>query len=103
MALVGRQDDGILGRQYGSFGGKPVSALRTQGDHASAWHQAPQRFDSVAVEPRQSSLASVVRMLDRIGCGYLILNSDRKVMEWNSAAQNTLEREGEAADTASKV
>ncbi|RUV22716.1 MAG: helix-turn-helix transcriptional regulator [Mesorhizobium sp.] len=103
MALVGRQDDGVLGRQYGGFGGKPVSALRTQGGHSSAWHQAPQRFDGVAVEPKQSSLASVVGMLDRIGCGYLILNSDRKVMEWNSAAQNTLEREGEAADTAGKV
>ncbi|ESX80532.1 transcriptional regulator [Mesorhizobium sp. LSHC420B00] len=40
-------------------------------------------------------------MLDRIGCGYLVLNRERKVVEWNAAAQTTLERQGEAADTAS--
>jgi len=42
-------------------------------------------------------------MLDRIGCGYLVLNRERKVVEWNSAAQTTLERQGEAADTASRL
>ncbi|MER9983814.1 hypothetical protein NKJ45_28465, partial [Mesorhizobium sp. M0103] len=40
-------------------------------------------------------------MLDRIGCGYLVLNRERKVVEWNAAAQTTLERQGEVADTAS--
>ncbi|WP_244440023.1 helix-turn-helix transcriptional regulator [Mesorhizobium metallidurans] len=42
-------------------------------------------------------------MLDRIGCGYLILNRERKVVEWNAAAQTTLERQGEAAETAGEL
>ena len=32
-----------------------------------------------------------------------ILNRERKVVEWNAAAQTTLERQGEAADTASEL
>jgi DNA-binding CsgD family transcriptional regulator len=42
-------------------------------------------------------------MLDRIGCGYLVLSGERKVIEWNAAAQATLERQGEAADTANAL
>ena len=56
-----------------------------------------------ADEPRRRCLESVTGMLDRIGCGYLVLNRERKVIEWNAAAQTTLERQGEPADTASEL
>ncbi|WP_244507947.1 helix-turn-helix transcriptional regulator [Mesorhizobium sp. ORS 3428] len=42
-------------------------------------------------------------MLERIGCGYLVLNGERKVIEWNAAARATIERQGEAAETASAL
>ena len=42
-------------------------------------------------------------MLDRIGCGYLVLSGERKVIEWNAAARATIERQGDAAETASAL
>ncbi|BCG82363.1 helix-turn-helix transcriptional regulator [Mesorhizobium sp. 113-3-3] len=58
------------------------------------------RPDAKPGGPQRRSLESITGMLDRIGCGYLVLDRDRKVIEWNAAAQDTLERQGEAADTA---
>jgi DNA-binding CsgD family transcriptional regulator len=48
-------------------------------------------------------MESITGMLERLGCGYLVLSREKKVLEWNAAAQNTLERQGEAADTASEL
>ena len=48
-------------------------------------------------------MESVTGMLDRIGCGFLVLNHERKVVEWNAAAQSTFERQGEAASTAPEL
>ncbi|MBZ9864528.1 helix-turn-helix transcriptional regulator [Mesorhizobium sp. CA15] len=42
-------------------------------------------------------------MLDRIGCGFLVLNREKKVVEWNIAAQSTFERQGETAGTAPEL
>lgn len=66
-------------------------------DHAS------NRKEAAPGEPKVRSLESITGMLDRIGCGYLILNRERKVVEWNAAAQITLERQGEAAETAGEL
>ncbi|PAP95450.1 helix-turn-helix transcriptional regulator [Mesorhizobium wenxiniae] len=56
-----------------------------------------------AEEERRRSTESVVGMLNRMGCGYLVLNREKKVVEWNPAAQTTLERQGDAADTPSEL
>ncbi|MER8431770.1 helix-turn-helix transcriptional regulator [Mesorhizobium caraganae] len=48
-------------------------------------------------------MESVTGMLDRIGCGYLVLNREKKVVEWNAAAQDTFERQDEAAGTAAEL
>lgn len=48
-------------------------------------------------------MESIAGMLDRIGCGYLLLDGQKKVVEWNAAAQDTFERQGEAAATATEL
>jgi DNA-binding CsgD family transcriptional regulator len=97
VTLIERQNDGALANQYTAMGPASGLVMSARGSYPSVSDQAG------AGEPRQRSRESVVGMLDRIGCGYLILNSERKVVEWNFAAQTTLERQGEAADTASKL
>jgi DNA-binding CsgD family transcriptional regulator len=54
-------------------------------------------------KPKGRGLGSITGMLDRIGCGYLVLDHERKVVEWNAVAQTTLERQGDAADTSSRL
>jgi len=48
-------------------------------------------------------METVTGMLDRIGCGYLLLNREKKVVEWNAAAQGTFKRQDEAAGTAAEL
>jgi DNA-binding CsgD family transcriptional regulator len=48
-------------------------------------------------------MESVTGMLERIGCGYLVLDREKRVIEWNGAAQDTLERLGEEADTSKEL
>ncbi|BCH04702.1 LuxR family transcriptional regulator [Mesorhizobium sp. 131-2-5] len=48
-------------------------------------------------------MENVTGMLDRIGCGYLLLNREKKVVEWNAAAQGIFERQDEAAGTAAEL
>ncbi len=61
------------------------------------------RSDVEVGEPKRPSMESITGMLDRIGCGYLVLNREKRVIEWNASAQNTLERQGDAANTASEL
>ena len=57
------------------------------------------RPDTGRSGPNRRSMESVTGMLERIGCGYLVLDRDKSVVEWNDAAQKTLEGPGEAVDT----
>ncbi|MEZ2331141.1 helix-turn-helix transcriptional regulator [Mesorhizobium sp. RCC_202] len=93
MSLVDRHNDTIAGHQYI----EPGNVCRTYARLSS--HGADRSIDA----PQRRGLQSITGMLDRIGCGFLVLNREKKVIEWNAAAQNTFERQGEAADTAAEL
>jgi DNA-binding CsgD family transcriptional regulator len=103
MNLIDRHSDGALGNRYIGMRAESALGASTRGPYTSASDRTSNQSDSKAGQLRRHSLESVAGMLDRIGCGYLVLNRERKVVEWNSAAQTTLERQGEAADTASRL
>ncbi|WP_214473684.1 helix-turn-helix transcriptional regulator [Mesorhizobium sp. dw_380] len=93
MTLIDRHNDTVASNQY---------IVLRQARHAGLTH-FPDRSDTKFGIRRRRSLESITGMLDRIGCGYLVLDRQKKVVEWNEAAQDTLERQGEAADTASEL
>jgi DNA-binding CsgD family transcriptional regulator len=93
MTLINRHDDTVANNQY---------IVLRQARHAGSTH-FPARSDAKFGIRRRRSLESITGMLDRIGCGYLMLDRHKKVVEWNEAAQDTLERQGEAADTAGEL
>lgn len=93
MTLIERRNDTVAISQH--FALKDTR-------HARPIHLSD-RPDDENGAPKRRSLESITGMLDRIGCGYLVLGRDRKVIEWNAAAQYTLERQGEAADTAAEL
>ncbi|MER8392207.1 helix-turn-helix transcriptional regulator [Mesorhizobium sp. M0045] len=100
----------LIDRQVNTSSSNRYIATRTRYDfearntRPSSGHLADRASDLLDArfgEQKGRSLESITGVLDRIGCGYLVLNRERKVVEWNAAAQTTLERQGEAADTAS--
>lgn len=100
----------LIDRQVNASSSNRYIATRTRYDfearntRPSSSHLADRASDLLDArfgEQKGRSLESITGVLDRIGCGYLVLNRERKVVEWNAAAQTTLERQGEAADTAS--
>lgn len=93
MTLIDRHNDVAAGSQY-------IVLRNTR--NARSTHLSD-RSDARIGGAQRRSLESITGMLDRIGCGYLVLDRDRKVIEWNVAAQDTLERQGEAAETASEL
>jgi DNA-binding CsgD family transcriptional regulator len=107
MAMIDRYSDAVVGDRYITTGTKyNPDAQVTRPSYAYPSARASDRPETGGDEPRRRSLESVTGMLDRLGCGYLVLDRDRKVIEWNAAALTTLERptlehKGEAADTAS--
>ncbi|TIQ92779.1 MAG: helix-turn-helix transcriptional regulator, partial [Mesorhizobium sp.] len=109
MAMIDRYSDAVAGDRYITPGAKynpDAQVTRPLYGYPSA--RASDRPETGCDEPKRRSLESVTGMLDRLGCGYLVLNRDRKVIEWNAAALTTLERptpehKGEAADTASEL
>jgi DNA-binding CsgD family transcriptional regulator len=98
MTLIDKHDEAVSGSRY--IGLKNEYALK---GHATHSPDALSRSDDWVSGLKRSSLESVTGMLDRIGCGYLVLNREKKVVEWNAAAQGTLERQGDAADTAGEL
>ncbi|RWK56888.1 MAG: helix-turn-helix transcriptional regulator [Mesorhizobium sp.] len=109
MTMIDRYSDAVAGDRYITPGAKynpDAQVTRPLYGYPSA--RASDRPETGCDEPKRRSLESVTGMLDRLGCGYLVLNRDRKVIEWNAAALTTLERptpehKGEAADTASEL
>lgn len=98
MTLIDRRNDTVASSQYPVLrNGYARQAHSTHPSHIS------DRSDAWVGGSTRRSLESITGMLDRIGCGYLVLNRERKVIEWNAAAQNTLERQGEAANMASEL
>ncbi|AZO41497.1 helix-turn-helix transcriptional regulator [Mesorhizobium sp. M7D.F.Ca.US.005.01.1.1] len=93
MNVIHRHNDTVASNQY---------IVLRQPRHADSTH-FPDRSDANFRIRRPRSLESITGMLDRIGCGYLMLDRNKKVIEWNEAAQDTLERQGEAADTAGEI
>ncbi|TIN16445.1 MAG: helix-turn-helix transcriptional regulator, partial [Mesorhizobium sp.] len=104
MTMIDRYSDAVAGNRHITTGAKynPYAQV-TPPSYAYPSARASVRSETGGDEPRRRSLESVTGMLDRIGCGYLVLNRDKKVIEWNAAAQTTLERQGEVADTASAL
>jgi len=90
MTLIETRNDALAGRQYIVLNDtrheRPISLV--------------DRPDARVGGSRRRSLESITGMLDRMGCGYLVLDRDKKVIEWNAAARDTLARQGEATDTA---
>ncbi|TIP87512.1 MAG: helix-turn-helix transcriptional regulator, partial [Mesorhizobium sp.] len=112
MTMMDRYSDAVAGDRYITSGAKyNADAQVTRPSYAYPSTRASD--ETGGDEPKRRSLESVTGMLDRLGCGYLVLNRDRKVIEWNAAALTTLERptpehptlehKGEAADTASEL
>ncbi|WP_376703600.1 helix-turn-helix transcriptional regulator [Mesorhizobium sp. ISC25] len=102
MNLIDRQVDASSSNRYIATRTKyDFEARNTRPSSGHLPDRASDPLDARLGEPKGRSLESITGVLDRIGCGYLVLNRERKVVEWNAAAQTTLERQGEAADTAS--
>ncbi|MBN9222703.1 MAG: helix-turn-helix transcriptional regulator [Mesorhizobium sp.] len=93
MTLIERRNDAVAGSQY-------IVLKDTRRPGSTHF---PRRPDARPGGAQRRSLESITGMLERIGCGYLVLNREKKVVEWNAAAQDTLERQGEAADTACEL
>lgn len=96
MSLIDRRNDTVASSRYVVLRNEYNSIARTT-------HRTSDRRVASAVEPKRRSMESVAGMLDRIGCGYLVLNREKKVVEWNTAAQSTFERQGEPAGTAAEL
>ncbi|MER8778594.1 helix-turn-helix transcriptional regulator [Mesorhizobium sp. M0092] len=101
MTLIDRHTQAAAGNRYIPMRTKYDREADTKRPSYAYSDRASDRLGAGVGEPRARSLESITGMLDRIGCGYLVLNRERKVVEWNAAAQTTLERQGEVADTAS--
>lgn len=54
--------------------------------------------DGSGVARQDERTDSVLRILDRIGCGYVVLDHANAVLSWNHAARTMLECCGETAD-----
>jgi len=97
MALIERQSRPVVGGRFNAL--KNAYARQSRTTQPTRMLDLD-RADDSAGGSRRRSLESIAGMLERIGCGYLVLNGEKKIIEWNSAAQATIERQGEAADTA---
>ncbi len=95
MSLIDRRNDTVAGGRYVVLGNKYGCVTRTTG-------RTPDRLADLG-DSKRRGMESVTGMLDRIGCGYLVLNREKKVVEWNAAAQDTFERQDEAAGTAAEL
>lgn len=93
MSFIDRRNDTVADKRHIVLSTAYGGAERTTRD-------IPDKQGATAGESKRRSMESVTGMLDRIGCGFLVLNRERKVVEWNAAAQSTFERQGEAAGTA---
>lgn len=95
MTLVELHADPAAGGRYIAL--KTTYARQSGTTHST---RAPDRSGEPAGGSQRRSLESITGMIERIGCGYLVLNGEKKVIEWNAAARATIERQGEAAETA---
>ena len=91
MNVIDRRNDTFAGGQY-------IVLRNGYGQQAHTQHSSntSDRSNARVDGSTPRGLESITGMLDRIGCGYLVLNREKRVIEWNAAAQNTLERQGEA-------
>lgn len=96
----------VIDRRNGTFAGGQYIVLRNgygQQTHTTHSSKTSDRSNELVDGSTRRGWESITGMLDRIGCGYLVLNREKRVIEWNAAAQNTLERQGEAANMASEL
>ena len=98
MTLIERHADPAAGGRYIA-----LKEAYARGSHTTQPARTLNRSDDPAEGSQRRSLESITGMLERIGCGYLVLNGEKKVIESNAAARATIERQGEAADTASAL
>ncbi|MDX8443643.1 helix-turn-helix transcriptional regulator [Mesorhizobium australafricanum] len=98
MTLIHGRNDLVAGSRYIAL--RHQYARQVQSPHFA---KAPDRSDEPAGGFERRSLESITGMIERIGCGYLVLDGQRKVIEWNAAARATIERQGDQADTATAL
>ncbi|RVD54300.1 helix-turn-helix transcriptional regulator [Mesorhizobium sp. M2D.F.Ca.ET.185.01.1.1] len=96
MSFIDRRNDSVASKQHMELGTAYGASVRR------AAHCMPDRQGTACASKRRS-MESVTGMLDRIGCGFLVLNREKRVLEWNTAAQSTFERQGDAAGTAPEL
>jgi DNA-binding CsgD family transcriptional regulator len=73
-----------------------------------AFGQRDVALDSDAANQRSSARAEAIphpvqRMMNRIGCGYVALNRNKKVVEWNASARSALSNADAIADTPDQI
>lgn len=87
MTLVDGQNDARPIARYGMMaaapGSRPLTALARGADRKAA------RPTDVG-KCERPSLYSITGMLDRIGCGWLVLSESKRALEWNVAAETIL-------------
>lgn len=88
LASARASDASTDGRTRGSLARRTLSPVQSE---------APSESDGDASSWNARRHTTLLSMLERIGCGYLVLN-DRKVVESNATARIILEREGGGTD-----
>lgn len=96
MSFIDRRNDTVASKQHIELGAAYSSSVARTARYMSD-------RQGTACAAKRRSMESVTGMLDRIGCGFLVLNREKKVLEWNTAAQSTFERQGETVGTASEL
>ena len=96
MTLIDGRNDTVAVNRYVVLGNESGTATSTT-------RKTSARPAADVGDSKRRNMESVTGMLDRIGCGYLLLNREKKVVEWNAAAQGIFERQDEAAGTAAEL
>lgn len=101
MNLInGQKDTGLGARQsivVAGSGSRPKSLAYAQGSGRKAVRP------TTASKCERPGLDSITGMLERIGCGWLVLSESKRVLKWNLAAETILNSCGNSLDPPSDL
>ncbi|RWM07751.1 helix-turn-helix transcriptional regulator [Mesorhizobium sp.] len=91
MNLVDGQNDTRYSAQHSmleaGFGGRPKTSVYARGSDRKVRPVPVSRCE-------RPGLDSITGMLERIGCGWLVLSESKRVLKWNAAAEIILDSYG---------
>lgn len=90
----------FLDRSNGGYAGRQSRASSTQSEHALREASKPHQFGEAS---KESGNQSILGVLDRIGCGYVVLDRHRTPIQWNLAAWAYLVSEDERSGAAKQI